>query len=191
MIVLIDNYDSFVHTLARYFVELGETVRVLRNDAIDAAGLGALQPEAVVLSPGPCGPAEAGACVPIVKALAGRIPMLGVCLGHQCIGAAFGARIARARQPLHGEASAIEHRGSGLFHGLPNPLRAGRYHSLIVEEPVAGPLVATAWSTAGEIMALEHRMHPVFGVQFHPESVLTEAGHDLLANFLRLARARR
>ncbi len=187
MILLIDNYDSFVFNIARYLVEIGREVRVVRNDRIDVAGVEALGPAAVVLSPGPCGPTEAGACVPIVQGLNGRIPILGICLGHQCIAAALGSRVTRAREPMHGRASMIRHNRQGLFADLPDPLRVGRYHSLIVTIEPGSPLAATAWSGEGEVMALEHRDASTFGVQFHPESILTEHGHHLLANFAALA----
>lgn len=183
MIVVIDNYDSFVGNVARYLQELGEAVTVVRNDAIDIAGLAALQPEAIVISPGPCGPGEAGVSTAAVEAFSGRLPILGICLGHQAIGAAFGARIVRAREPMHGRTSMLVHDGSGLFAGLPSPLTVGRYHSLAVEVG-EGALVVTARSEAGDVMALAHREHPTFGVQFHPESVLTEGGYRLLWNLL-------
>lgn len=183
MIVVIDNYDSFVGNVARYLQELGEAVTVVRNDAVDIAGLTALRPEAIVISPGPCGPGEAGVSTAVVEVFSGRLPILGICLGHQAIGAAFGARIVRAREPMHGRTSMLVHDGSGLFAGLPSPLTVGRYHSLAVEVG-EGPLVVTARSEAGDVMALAHREHPTFGVQFHPESVLTEGGYRLLWNFL-------
>ena len=191
MILVVDNYDSFVFNLARYFQELGARTLVLRNDAVDAATVERLAPQAIVLSPGPCGPREAGASLDLVRAFTGRLPILGVCLGHQCVGAAFGAPVVRAREPMHGRASAIRHDGADLFAGLPPGFRAGRYHSLIVEldDETAGPLVATPPSAAREVMALRHRTAPTFGVQFHPESVLTEHGHALLGNFLRIAEA--
>ena len=184
MIVVLDNYDSFVGNVARYLVELGEEVRVLRNDAVDVAGLKALEPEAIVISPGPCGPGEAGIAVEAVRVFSGRLPILGICLGHQCIGAAFGARIVPAREPMHGRASPVVHDGSGLFAGLPSPLRVGRYHSLAVEVGDGGPLRVTARAPGGDVMAVAHRRHPTHGVQFHPESVLTEGGYRLFANFL-------
>ncbi|WP_370673943.1 aminodeoxychorismate/anthranilate synthase component II [Pleomorphomonas sp. PLEO] len=184
MIVVLDNYDSFVGNVARYFVELGEEVRVLRNDAVEVSGLAALGAEALVISPGPCGPGEAGVSTEAVRILSGHLPILGICLGHQCIGAAFGARIAQAREPMHGRSSTIVHEGDGLFAGLPNPLQVGRYHSLAVEVPKGTPLRVTARAEGGDIMAIEHMAHPTFGVQFHPESVLTEGGYWLFANFL-------
>ena len=190
MILVIDNYDSFVFNVVRYFEELGETVQVARNDALDVSGIRALAPEAIVISPGPCTPAEAGISLPAIRELSGAVPLLGVCLGHQAIGAAFGGRVARATRPLHGQATPVRHDGTGLFTGLPDPMRVGRYHSLIVapEPGMAERLRIDAVSTEGEVMALSHRSHPTWGVQFHPESVLTEDGHALFGNFLRLAR---
>jgi para-aminobenzoate synthetase component II len=190
VIIIVDNYDSFVANVARYIRVLGAEVRVLRNDAITVDEVAALRPEALVLSPGPCGPQEAGICVPLIRTLSGRIPILGVCLGHQSIGAAFGATVTRAREPMHGRASRITHDRTGLFAGLPSPLTVGRYHSLIVEGLAGTPLEATATSREGEIMALAHRRHPTFGVQFHPESIMTEHGSDLFANFLAIAAGR-
>ena len=163
MIVVLDNYDSFVGNVARYLVELGEEVIVLRNDAIDAAGIVTLGAEALVISPGPCGPGEAGVSTDSVRMLSGRLPILGICLGHQCIGAAFGAWIVRALEPMHGRSSSITHAGTGLFSGLPNPLVVGRYHSLAVEVPAGTPLRVTAWSEGGDVMAVEHVEHPTFG----------------------------
>lgn len=190
MILVVDNYDSFVFNVVRYVEELGQEVKVLRNDAVDVAGIRALAPEALILSPGPCTPNEAGVTLPAIEALSGEIPILGVCLGHQAIGAAFGGRVERAVRPLHGQATAIRHDGSGLFAGLPDPMQVGRYHSLIVT-PQPGmdeSLVVDAVSGEGEVMALSHRRHPTMGVQFHPESVLTENGHAVFGNFLDLAR---
>lgn len=186
MIVILDNYDSFVGNVARYLVELGEEVTVLRNDTVDLARLVVLGPEALVISPGPCGPPEAGVSVEAVRMFSGRLPILGICLGHQCIGAAFGGRIVRAREPLHGRSSWIVHEGGGLFDGLPNPLRAGRYHSLAVDVPDGTPLRVTARSEGGDVMAIAHLEHPTFGVQFHPESILTEGGYRMFSNFLAL-----
>ncbi|SFJ98691.1 anthranilate synthase component II [Methylocapsa palsarum] len=181
MILVIDNYDSFVHTIANYLRELGADPVVVRNDAAPPSQT----PEAIVISPGPCTPNEAGISNRLVLEYSGRAPILGVCLGHQCIGQAFGGRVTRALRPMHGEASLVTHEGAGILHGLPSPLNVGRYHSLIVELDDDNPdLIATAWSQEGEIMALQHRRHPTFGVQFHPESILTEHGRHLLRNFL-------
>ncbi|MCJ8142500.1 aminodeoxychorismate/anthranilate synthase component II [Ancylobacter sp. A5.8] len=188
MILLIDNYDSFVFNVARYFRELGQDIEVARNDALDVAAIERLRPDALVISPGPCSPDEAGVSLEAVRALSGRLPILGICLGHQCIGQAFGGRVVRAKTPMHGRASQVRHTGSDVFAGLPSPFAAGRYHSLAVELGDDGPLDATAWSEDGEIMGLAHRQHPTFGVQFHPESVLTEHGYDILGNFLKRAR---
>ncbi len=189
MILLIDNYDSFVHNLARYFNELGCETCVVRNDAISLAEIQHLAPDAIVLSPGPCTPNEAGVGLELVQCLSDQFPMLGVCLGHQTIAAALGANVVTAPQPVHGRESLIRHNASRLFHGLPNPLKATRYHSLVVDErSLPTDLVATAHTEDGDVlMAIEHRSKPVFGVQFHPESVLTETGHQLLANFLAIA----
>jgi anthranilate synthase component II len=188
MLLLIDNYDSFVFNLARYFARLGGETVVVRHDAIDAAAVRRMGPAAVVLSPGPCTPQEAGCSLEIVRQLHGELPILGVCLGHQVIGAALGARVVRAAEPVHGRTSDIAHNGVGIFAGLPNPLRACRYHSLVVEESsLPAELEVTARTTDGVVMALAHRRLPTLGVQFHPESILTEAGYPLLANFLRIA----
>ncbi|MEX2317793.1 MAG: aminodeoxychorismate/anthranilate synthase component II [Pirellulales bacterium] len=187
MILLIDNYDSFVHNLARYFERLGQRTRVVRCDAIDASGVRAMRPDAVVLSPGPRTPTEAGASLEIVGSLCAELPLLGICLGHQVIARALGGRIVRT-EPVHGQASMISHEGRGLFDGLPSPLAVGRYHSLVVEPAsLPGVLRPTAWTDAGELMAFEHAQLPVYGVQFHPESILCEHGYELLANFLRRA----
>jgi anthranilate synthase/aminodeoxychorismate synthase-like glutamine amidotransferase len=188
MILLIDNYDSFVFNLARYFGELGEDTHVVRNDAMTVAEIADLSPDAIVLSPGPCTPNESGICVELVRQLSGTFPILGVCLGHQAIAAAFGAEIVRAPEPMHGRTSLVFHDGSGLFEGLPNPLRTTRYHSLIARrDSLPSELRMTAHTEDGLVMAIEHRLHPTFGVQFHPESVLTECGHELLARFLERA----
>lgn len=191
MIVIIDNYDSFVFNIARYFRNLGEEAEVVRNDVISVTDLVGLKPCAVVISPGPCTPLQAGISTAVVRELSGRIPILGICLGHQCIGSVFGGRVARARRPMHGRSSTVTHDGRGLFKDLPSPLRVGRYHSLVVEldEACAPYLRVTARSDDGEVMALAHRFQPTFGVQFHPESILTEQGHVLLMNFLRLTEA--
>ena len=184
MILIVDNYDSFVYNIARYFEELGQQVVVKRNDAIDEADL---KVKAIVISPGPRTPHEAGESLDIVRKFSGHLPILGVCLGHQCIGEAFGGRVARAKRPMHGDSSEIIHDGTGIFKGLPNRFNAGRYHSLIVEtdsENAAIEIIAR--SDDGEIMGLKHRQHPTFGVQFHPESILTEHGYALLRNFLEV-----
>jgi anthranilate synthase/aminodeoxychorismate synthase-like glutamine amidotransferase len=188
MILLLDNYDSFVFNLARYFERLGQPTRVVRSDAIDARGVLDLSPAAAVLSPGPCTPAEAGCSLEVVRACHGRLPILGVCLGHQAIGAALGGRVVRAPEPMHGRTSEILHQGRGIFAGVPSPTIACRYHSLIVDEPsLPVCLQVTARTADGVVMAIEHRELPVVGLQFHPESILTEDGYLLLANFLRLA----
>jgi anthranilate synthase/aminodeoxychorismate synthase-like glutamine amidotransferase len=188
MILLIDNYDSFVHNLARYLRRLGQETVVVRNDLITPAEALRARPAAIVLSPGPCTPSEAGCSLELVRTLAGNTPILGVCLGHQTIAAALGGRVIRASQPMHGRTSLIRHDSRGIFAGLPNPLTVGRYHSLIVEEAtLPEDLTVTARTEDGAIMALAHRSRPVFGVQFHPESVLTEGGYTMLSNFLRLA----
>ncbi|QDT66214.1 anthranilate synthase component II [Calycomorphotria hydatis] len=190
MILLIDNYDSFVHNLARYLRELGRDTTVVRNDAVDVADIRKLQPEAIVLSPGPCTPAEAGVSLDVVRSLHAEIPILGVCLGHQTIAAALGGKVSRASEPVHGRFSLVHHDGTGLFAGLPSPFRAGRYHSLVVpEESLGDDLFVNARTADGVVMGLRHRTSPLHAVQFHPESVLTEHGYDLLANFLRLAKS--
>ena len=189
MILLVDNYDSFVYNLARYLEELGETTRVVRNDATTATAALASGPTHVVLSPGPCTPREAGICVDLVRSAARlRTPLLGVCLGHQCLGAALGGRVVRGA-PVHGKVSPVRHDGTGLFAGLPSPLRVTRYHSLVVD-PASLPadLLPSAWTEDGILMAIQHREAPLWGVQFHPEAVLTQEGHALLANFLALGR---
>jgi anthranilate synthase/aminodeoxychorismate synthase-like glutamine amidotransferase len=187
VIVIIDNYDSFVFNVARYVQELGADAEVVRNDALTVRELAAMRPEAVILSPGPCTPVEAGISCDVVRQMSGQVPILGICLGHQCIGSVFGGRVVRARQPMHGRASSIRHDGCGLFAGLPSPLLVGRYHSLVVADEAGASYAVTARSEEGEIMALAHRNHPTWGVQFHPESILTEHGHALLGNFLDLA----
>ncbi len=189
MILMVDNYDSFTFNLVQYFGELGRTVRVERNDALTVDDVVALGPRAIVVSPGPCSPAEAGISVPVIQRLSGVIPILGVCLGHQSIAHAFGGRVVRASRIMHGKTSPIVHDGSDVFSGLPSPFTATRYHSLCAEP---GSLPASLAVTAragddGTIMGLRHTTHPTFGVQFHPESILSEHGHQLLRNFLELA----
>jgi anthranilate synthase component 2 len=185
MLLMIDNYDSFTYNLVQYFGELGEDVVVRRNDEISLDEVAALNPDRIVVSPGPCTPNEAGISVPLIERFAGKIPLLGVCLGHQSIGQAFGGRIVHARELMHGKTSAIEHKGTGVFHSLPNPLQATRYHSLVIErDTLPECLEVTAWSADGEIMGVRHKSLPVEGVQFHPESILTERGHELLRNFI-------
>jgi anthranilate synthase/aminodeoxychorismate synthase-like glutamine amidotransferase len=187
VILLIDNYDSFVWNLARYVSELGHTRIVVRNDATSLEDIAALVPSHIIVSPGPCTPTEAGISNAVIMGFGPRIPILGVCLGHQCIGDALGGKVERARRPMHGKTSRVRHDGSGVFQGLPQPLQVTRYHSLIVQdEGLPAALRVTARSEDGEIMALAHRTWPLVGVQFHPEAVLTECGHDLLRNFLTL-----
>jgi len=185
MILLIDNYDSFVYNLARYVRELGEVPLVRRHDAVTVDEIGALGPSHIIISPGPCTPAEAGISTEVVRQLGERIPVLGVCLGHQCIGAAYGAVIVRAGRPMHGKPSRIHHQAQGIFAGLPSPFTATRYHSLVIAPASVPPdLKVTATSEDGEIMAVQHASNPVYGVQFHPESVLSEQGYRLLDHFL-------
>ncbi|HET9699612.1 MAG TPA: aminodeoxychorismate/anthranilate synthase component II [Burkholderiales bacterium] len=185
MLLMIDNYDSFTYNLVQYLGELGEDVRVYRNDAITLEEIAALKPARIVVSPGPCTPNEAGVSVPLIKRFAGQIPILGVCLGHQSIGQAFGGRIIHARTLMHGKTSMIHHAGKGVFRGLPDPFEATRYHSLVIErETIPECLEVTAWTDDGEIMGVRHRTLAVEGVQFHPESILTQNGHELLKNFL-------
>ncbi|HEX3983780.1 MAG TPA: aminodeoxychorismate/anthranilate synthase component II [Acidisoma sp.] len=191
MILLIDNYDSFTFNLVHYLGDLGAECEVWRNDALSVGDVLAKQPEAIVLSPGPCTPNEAGICLDVIEAVAGKIPLFGVCLGHQAIGQAFGGRVIRAPVPMHGKISPVTHGGSDVFEGLPSPFNATRYHSLIVErETLPEVLVPTAFTEDGLIMGLRHRSLPIFGVQFHPESIASEHGHQILENFLRIARGR-
>jgi anthranilate synthase/aminodeoxychorismate synthase-like glutamine amidotransferase len=188
MILLIDNYDSFVFNLARYFQRLGQSTHVVRNDAIDVAAIRALQPQAIVLSPGPCAPQQAGCSLDVVRRLHTEVPMLGVCLGHQAIAAALGGEVVRGAEPVHGSSSEVYHDGRGIFQGLPSPMNACRYHSLVVREAsLPASLEVSARTIDGVVMALRHRVLPVVGVQFHPESILTEYGYELLTGFLRLA----
>jgi anthranilate synthase component 2 len=185
MLLMIDNYDSFTYNLVQYFGELGQDVRVFRNDEITVEGIAALRPERLVLSPGPCTPAEAGVCVPAIQALKGKLPILGVCLGHQSIGAALGGRIVRAQRLMHGKASTISTDERGLYAGLPRTFSVIRYHSLVIERDGCPPeLEVTATCEDGEIMGVRHRALALEGVQFHPESILSEHGHALLRNFL-------
>ena len=187
MLLMIDNYDSFTYNLVQYLGELGQDVHTVRNDELDLEAIAALNPERIVISPGPCSPAEAGISVPVLQYFAGRLPILGVCLGHQAIGAAFGGRIVRARQIMHGKTSPITHDGRGVFADLPSPYTVVRYHSLAIERdslPVC--LEITAQTEDGEIMGVRHRHFAIEGVQFHPESIETEHGHRLLQNFLAL-----
>lgn len=194
MLLIIDNYDSFVQNVARYFVELGQEVRVIRNDLLTIPQISELSPSAIVISPGPCSPTEAGISLAVVEELSGKIPILGICLGHQAIGAAFGGKIVRARHPVHGEASCVTHSGHALFQGLPETFQAARYHSLVIDHhDLPNQLEPLAWTLDASqempvLMAVAHKTHPTYGVQFHPESILTQGGHRLLANFLNLAR---
>jgi anthranilate synthase component II len=185
MLLMIDNYDSFTFNLVQYFGELGEDVHTVRNDQIDVAGMAALKPARIVFSPGPCTPAEAGVCVEAIRHFAGRVPLLGVCLGHQSIGAALGGKVVRAGLPMHGKTSTIEHDSAGVFKSLPQDFTVVRYHSLVIERvSLPAELVVTATSNDGEIMGVRHAALPIEGVQFHPESILSEHGHAMLRNFL-------
>jgi anthranilate synthase component 2 len=186
MLLMIDNYDSFTYNLVQYFGELGEEVRVYRNDAITLKEIAAMKPDHLVISPGPCSPKEAGISVAAIKEFASKIPMLGVCLGHQSIGYAFGGEIVHAKTMMHGKVSPIHHTDKGVFKGLPNPLTATRYHSLAIRrDTLPDCLEVTAWTDDGEIMGVRHKTLAVEGVQFHPESIMTERGHDLLRNYLQ------
>ena len=186
MLLMIDNYDSFTYNLVQYIGELGQDVQVYRNDEIDLERIAQLKPDHIVISPGPCTPNEAGVSVPVIKQFAGKIPILGVCLGHQSIGQAFGGKNVHAKQLMHGKTSEIHHKDVGVFAGLPSPFTATRYHSLVIErESIPDCLEITAWTDDGEIMGVRHKTLAVEGVQFHPESILTEHGHAMLENFLR------
>jgi len=186
MLLMIDNYDSFTYNLVQYFGELGQDVQVHRNDEIDLDQVAALKPDHIVISPGPCTPNEAGISLALINAFAGKIPLLGVCLGHQSIGQAFGGKIVKAKTLMHGKTSLIHHKDEGVFKGLKNPYTATRYHSLVIEkESLPDCLEITAWTEDGEIMGVRHKTLPIEGVQFHPESVLTEYGHELLDNFIK------
>jgi len=188
MILLIDNYDSFVYNLDRYLQRLGQKTLVVRSDAVTVEAISRLSLDAIVISPGPKSPDEAGCSMEVVRRLSDQTPILGVCLGHQAIGQAFGGRILRAQAPMHGKSSVIRHDGVTLFHGIPNRFQVGRYHSLVIEpSSLPSTLIATAWADDGTIMAVQHVKYPVFGVQFHPESILTLDGYRLLTNFLSLA----
>jgi anthranilate synthase component 2 len=188
MFLLIDNYDSFTYNLYHFLGELGATLVVRRNDAITVAEALALQPQGIVISPGPCDPDRAGICLDLIAAVTGKLPILGVCLGHQSIGQAFGGKVVRAPSPMHGKVSRIFHTGTGVFEGIPSPLTGTRYHSLTLERSsLPDCLEITAWTEDGIVMGLSHRDHAIHGVQFHPESIASEHGHALLANFLRLA----
>jgi anthranilate synthase component 2 len=185
MLLMIDNYDSFTYNLVQYFGELGAEVRVFRNDAITLKEIAAMRPAQLVISPGPCSPTEAGISVAAIREFAGKLPILGVCLGHQSIGAAFDGEIVHAQKPMHGKLSSVHHSGHGVFTGLPNPFTATRYHSLAIRrDTLPDCLALTAWTDDGEIMGVRHKEHSIQGVQFHPESIMTEHGHALLRNFL-------
>jgi len=189
MLLVVDNYDSFTYNLVQYLGELGQEIQVRRNDKISVAGIEQLAPEAIVISPGPCTPSEAGISKDVIRSFSGKIPMLGVCLGHQCIGEVFGGVVDRADRLMHGKVSPISHAGDHLFEGVDNPFEATRYHSLIVrKETLPETLIVTAWTDQDEVMGLRHREHPTFGLQFHPESILTRPGMQLLRNFLSIAR---
>ena len=186
MLLMIDNYDSFTYNLVQYLGELGAEVVVRRNDELTPEEVEALRPDRILLSPGPCTPHEAGILVPLIRHMAGKVPILGVCLGHQSIGQAYGGRIVHAREIMHGKTSMIQHTGQGVFKSLPSPFQATRYHSLVIErDSLPDCLEVTAWTEDGEIMGVRHKTLPVEGVQFHPESILTQHGHELLANFLK------
>ena len=190
MILMIDNYDSFTYNLVQYLGELGEEPAVYRNDQVTVEEVRALAPNSIVISPGPGSPKDAGVSNALIRTFGGQIPILGVCLGHQCIGEVFGGDVVRAKRPMHGKTSQIHHDESGVFHKLPNPFEATRYHSLIVKrETLPSSLTVTAWTNDEEIMGLRHRTWPIHGVQFRPESILTRSGKDLLRNFLELAKA--
>ena len=189
MILLIDNYDSFTFNLLHLIGELGSPCEIRRNDAVSAAEAIGMAPEAIILSPGPCTPDEAGICMPLVLAAAGRVPLLGVCLGHQAIGQVYGGRVLQAPTPMHGKVGRVEHAGTDIFAGLRNPFEAARYHSLIVDRASLPPILeVTAWTEDGLVMGMRHCSLPIFGVQFHPESIASEHGRDLMANFLAIAR---
>ena len=186
MLLMIDNYDSFTYNIVQYFAELGQEVLVKCNDEIDLVGIEALKPDYIVVGPGPCSPKEAGVSVDVIRHFAGKIPVLGVCLGHQSMGYALGGDIVRAQTLMHGKVSAVQHTGTGVFAGLPNPVTCTRYHSLVIDRAsLPDCLEITAWTDDGEIMGVRHKTLPLEGVQFHPEALLTEHGHDMLRNFLQ------
>ncbi len=188
-ILMVDNYDSFTYNLVQYLSMLGAKVEVYRNDQITPRDVERISPEGIVISPGPCTPAEAGVSVELIRRFTGVVPILGVCLGHQSIGTAFGGRIVRARRLMHGKLSEIHHTGKGVFENVPSPFRAVRYHSLVIDRESLPPVLeVTAWSEDGEIMGVQHREHPLYGIQFHPESVLSEHGMEILGNFLNIVR---
>jgi anthranilate synthase component 2 len=192
VLLLIDNYDSFTYNLVHYLNELGADTTVYRNDALTVTEALGLQPAAVLLSPGPKAPDQAGICLPLLEAAPADLPILGVCLGHQAIGQAFGGEVIRAKAVMHGKVSKVRHNDKGIFKGLPNPFTATRYHSLAVRrEDLPADLEVTAWTDDGEIMGVQHKTRPIFGVQFHPESIATEGGHQMLANFMDLADVKR
>jgi len=187
MILMIDNYDSFTYNLVQYLGELGANIKVFRNDKITINKIKKLRPERIVISPGPGRPEDAGISCNVIRAFAGKIPILGVCLGHQCLGFVYGSHIIGAKKLMHGKTSIIYHNRKGIFHGIPNPFQATRYHSLIVEKKTLPEcLEITAWTKENEIMGLKHKRYPLWGVQFHPESILTKVGKDILANFLNI-----
>lgn len=187
MILLIDNYDSFTYNLVQYLMELGADVVVYRNNQIRVSNIKRLHPKKIVISPGPCTPKEAGISTELIQVFSGKIPILGVCLGHQCIGEAFGGKIIRAKRIMHGKVSEIHHNAKGIFKSVPNPFEATRYHSLVIErKSCPHELQITGWTNDKEIMSVQHKNHPTFGVQFHPESILTQHGKKILANFLRV-----
>ena len=191
MLIMIDNYDSFTYNLVQYFGELGEEVRTFRNVEITLDDIAAMRPDRICISPGPCTPHEAGVSVPLLQRFAGQLPILGVCLGHQSIGAAFGGKVVRAQEVMHGKTSLVEHTGTGVFEALPTPYTVTRYHSLAIERAsLPACLEVTAWTDDGEIMAVRHREFAIEGVQFHPESILSEHGHALLRNFVNMKNAR-
>jgi len=186
-ILVIDNYDSFTFNLVQYLGELGETPLIYRNDQISIEAIHELSPERILISPGPCTPDDAGISMQVIREFSGHKPIFGVCLGHQSMAQVFGGSVIRAARLMHGKTSPIEHDGQGIFKGLPSPFIATRYHSLIVDEPLPDCLLRTAWTAEGELMGLRHKEHPTFGVQFHPESILTEHGHQMLKNFLEVS----